>query len=163
MAKSLSASDLLVRETILGVIKSRDLNREGIIHTSDFRSAVADLGFPFGHPIIENILVHCVINSDGFVDFNGLERELARSFSKMSFFCLILAENGVCQMPKLKASRQQESKRPVKPLPNLGELMLSINKKCNPRDKQSFSKKNVMMFSTLLESMRIKHSPKNCS
>mmetsp|Transcript_3118 Transcript_3118/g.4810 ORF Transcript_3118/g.4810 Transcript_3118/m.4810 type:complete len:795 (+) Transcript_3118:89-2473(+) len=74
----MSGSDLLIRETILGVIKSRDLNNEGIIHTSDFRSAVADLGFPFGHPIIENILVHCVIMPDGFVDFNGLERELAR-------------------------------------------------------------------------------------
>jgi Ca2+-binding EF-hand superfamily protein len=78
MAASSSSSDLLIRETILGVIKSRDLNREGIIHTSDFRAAVSDLGFPFGHPIIENILVHCVINNDGFVDFKGLERELAR-------------------------------------------------------------------------------------
>lgn len=71
-------SDLSIRETILGVIKSRDLNNEGVIHTSDFRSAVADLGFAFGDPLIENILVHCVVNSDGFVDFNGLERELAR-------------------------------------------------------------------------------------
>lgn len=77
MSSSLN-NDLLIRETILGVIKSRDLNCEGIIHTSDFRAAVADLGFPFGHPIIENILVYCVINSDGFVDFKGLERELGR-------------------------------------------------------------------------------------
>jgi Ca2+-binding EF-hand superfamily protein len=84
MASSSSSSDLLIRETILGVIKSRDLNREGIIHTSDFRAAVSDLGFPFGHPIIENILVHCVINSDGFVDFKGLERELAR-YLQLSF------------------------------------------------------------------------------
>jgi hypothetical protein len=81
MASPSNPSDLLIRETILGVIKSRDLNREGIIHTSDFRAAVADLGFPFGHPIVENILVHCVINSDGFVDFKGLERELARLVS----------------------------------------------------------------------------------
>lgn len=72
------ATDLAIRETILGVVKSKDVNHRGVIHSSDFRSAVADLGFPFGHPIIENILVHCVINAEGFVDFTGLERELAR-------------------------------------------------------------------------------------
>jgi hypothetical protein len=89
MASPSNPSDLLIRETILGVIKSRDLNREGIIHTSDFRAAVADLGFPFGHPIVENILVHCVINTDGFVDFKGLEKELARFVT--SFFSVVLS------------------------------------------------------------------------
>jgi hypothetical protein len=38
----------------------------------------SDLGFPLGHPVIENILVHCVINAEGFIDFSGVERELAR-------------------------------------------------------------------------------------
>lgn len=38
----------------------------------------ADLGYPLGHPVIENILVHCVISVDGFIDFSGAERELAR-------------------------------------------------------------------------------------
>ena len=37
-----------------------------------------DLGFPLGHQVIENILVHCVINAEGFIDFSGVERELAR-------------------------------------------------------------------------------------
>jgi hypothetical protein len=73
-----SSTDLAIRETILGVIKARDLDNEGMIHTSDFRAVVADFGYHFGHPIIENILVHCVINSEGFVCYKDLERELER-------------------------------------------------------------------------------------
>lgn len=71
-------ADLPIRETILGVIKSRDYDNRGNIHTSDFRSAISDLGFHFGDPVVENILVHCVINSEGFLFYADLERELAR-------------------------------------------------------------------------------------
>lgn len=38
----------------------------------------ADLGYPLGHRVIENILIHCVINAEGLIDFTGVERELAR-------------------------------------------------------------------------------------
>mmetsp|Transcript_35502 Transcript_35502/g.66265 ORF Transcript_35502/g.66265 Transcript_35502/m.66265 type:complete len:777 (-) Transcript_35502:146-2476(-) len=74
----MSSSDLAIRETILGILKVKDVQNEGKIHTSDFRSAVSDLGYPFGHPIIENVLVHCVISVDGFVHYSGLEKQLQR-------------------------------------------------------------------------------------
>ena len=74
----MSASDLSIRETILGILKSKDALKEGKIHTSDFRTTVLDLGYHFGHPTIENILVHCVISSDGFVSYAGLEKQLTR-------------------------------------------------------------------------------------
>jgi Ca2+-binding EF-hand superfamily protein len=72
------SSELAIRETILGILKAKDQERRGRVHTSDFRSAVSDLGFHFGHPIIENVLVHCVISVDGFVHYEGLEKQLAR-------------------------------------------------------------------------------------
>lgn len=72
------AADLSVRETILGMMKTRDALGTGKIHTSDFRAMANDLGYPLGHRVIENILVHCVINTEGFIDFTGVERELAR-------------------------------------------------------------------------------------
>ena len=74
----MSSSDLPIRETILGILKVKDVLKEGKIHTSDFRTAVLDLGYHFGHPIIENILVHCVISTDGFVSYAGLEKQLIR-------------------------------------------------------------------------------------
>jgi hypothetical protein len=74
----MSSSDLPIRETILGILKVKDVLNEGKIHTSDFRTAVLDLGYHFGHPTIENILVHCVISADGFVSYAGLEKQLVR-------------------------------------------------------------------------------------
>ena len=72
------AADLSVRETILGMMKTRDATGTGRIHTSDFKQMANDLGYPLGHSVIENILVHCVINNEGLIDFSGVERELAR-------------------------------------------------------------------------------------
>ena len=72
------SSDLAIRETILGVLKKKDKQKEGKIHTSDFRTVVMDMGYQFGHPIVENILVHCVISANGFIDYSGLEKQLAR-------------------------------------------------------------------------------------
>lgn len=72
------AAELSIRETILGMMKTRDVLGVGKIHTSDFRAMANDLGYPLGHQVIENILVHCVINSEGLIDFSGIEREFAR-------------------------------------------------------------------------------------
>jgi Ca2+-binding EF-hand superfamily protein len=77
-------ADLSVRETILGMMKTRDALGTGKIHTSDFRSLTNDLGYPLGHRVVENILVHCVISSEGLIDFSGVERELARERRLMS-------------------------------------------------------------------------------
>ena len=48
------------------------------IHSSDFRSAVTNLGFSFGSDIIQNVLVFCKLNNDGYIDFSRLEEELLR-------------------------------------------------------------------------------------
>lgn len=48
------------------------------MHSSDFRNTIVDLGFPFGSPVVENILVHCNLDTAGNINFQGLERELAR-------------------------------------------------------------------------------------
>ena len=37
-------TDLAIRETILGVLKAKDIEGRGILHTSDFKSAITDLG-----------------------------------------------------------------------------------------------------------------------
>jgi Ca2+-binding EF-hand superfamily protein len=71
-------SDLAVRETILGVLKAKDASGRNIIHSSDFRIAISELGFPMGSPIVEMILVYCKLDNHGNLDFSNLERELAR-------------------------------------------------------------------------------------
>lgn len=71
-------TQLLIRETILGVIKAKDLDGTGIIHTSDFKAAVNDLGFSFGSKVVEDMLVHCKIDNNGNINYQQLERELLR-------------------------------------------------------------------------------------
>lgn len=82
MSKVRNAKDqeqeLSVREMILGVLKAKDQSGCNIIHSSDFRTAITDLGFPMGSSIIENILVHCKLDTRGNLDFSDLERELVR-------------------------------------------------------------------------------------
>lgn len=70
--------DLILSELILGVLLSRDPSGAGTkkIHSSDFQRAVADLGFPVGTPVVQDMLVHCKLDSSGNIDFAPLEREL---------------------------------------------------------------------------------------
>ena len=72
MSKTTTNTDLSIRETILGVLKAKDIEKSGVIHTSDFRSALSDLGFPYGSKVVENILVHCKLDANGNIDFNLL-------------------------------------------------------------------------------------------
>lgn len=61
------------------MIKARDLLHTGKIHSSDFRTAITDLGFPMGSQVVTDILVHCRIDpNDGNIDYSRLEEELAR-------------------------------------------------------------------------------------
>jgi hypothetical protein len=72
------SDDLPIRETILGIIKSKDKLGKSVIHSSDFRNAVMDLGFSMGMPVIENMLIYCKIDATGNLDYSDLERELVR-------------------------------------------------------------------------------------
>lgn len=78
----MASSSLAVRETILGVLEARCLNgsdNNRVIHSSDFRAAVSDLGFHMGSQPVADILVHCRVNpEDGNIDFSELYNELAR-------------------------------------------------------------------------------------
>lgn len=71
-----SSSSLQLREMLLGVLKARDIDNRGVIHTSDFKAALNDLGLLMGSQEVEDILIHCRIGMDGSIDFKKLESEL---------------------------------------------------------------------------------------
>lgn len=76
----MNSNSLALKETILGVLQSKDRsgNGSGIIHTSDFKSALTELGFPMGSQVVEDILVSCVVDVNGNLDFSGFAKELKR-------------------------------------------------------------------------------------
>ena len=74
----MNSSSLALKETILGVLQSKDRSGRGVIHTSDFKSALTDLGFPMGSEVVEDILVSCIVDVNGNLDFSGFATELIR-------------------------------------------------------------------------------------
>lgn len=74
---SQSDVDLSIRETILQVLKSKAQNGENVIHSSDFRNAITELGYPMGSTLIENILVYCKLDKSGNINFSQLENRLS--------------------------------------------------------------------------------------
>jgi hypothetical protein len=69
---------LAMRECLYGMLCKKDIG-DGVIHSSDFRKAVVDLGLPLGHAIVEDVLVFCKIDNDkGTMNFTELARELSR-------------------------------------------------------------------------------------
>jgi len=71
-----SALDLSIRESILQVIKAKAIGNGNVIHSSDFRTAITELGYPMGSTLIENILVFCKLDKSGYIDFSELQRRL---------------------------------------------------------------------------------------
>ena len=74
-------SDLSIREAVLGVLRTKDKKDSRNIHTSDFRNAISELGLSFASKTVQNVLVHCKMDSEGNIDFSNLEAELARERS----------------------------------------------------------------------------------
>jgi len=87
--QSNSATDLSIRESILQVLKTKATNGGNIVHSSDFRTAITELGYPMGSTLIENVLVYCKLDIGGYIDFSELERRLQHERklfnSQMSF------------------------------------------------------------------------------
>lgn len=76
------AADLSMREMILGVLQAKQAknNKTGknVIHSSDFRTAIVDLGFSMGSSIVENVLIYCKLDADGNLDYTELANHLSR-------------------------------------------------------------------------------------
>ena len=74
------ATELAMRETIFGILRKGDTDHKNVVHTSDFRAAISNLGFTMGHPVVDEVLVHCKIDKhSGNIDFSSLEHELKKS------------------------------------------------------------------------------------
>lgn len=80
----MSKTDISIRETILGVLKAKDFSNKGYIHSSDFRTSLSDLGYPFGSSVVEDILISCVVDAKGNINYTTLERDLVRERNLMN-------------------------------------------------------------------------------
>lgn len=56
----------------------KDTRETRIIHSSDFNSAITDLGFTYGSEVVQDILIHCKLDRDGNIDFSQFEEDITR-------------------------------------------------------------------------------------
>lgn len=77
LTKSDLLSELSVKESILGLMKTRDHDGDGFIHSSDFRSVIDEVGMDMGNKLVQNILVKCGIDTKGNINYTTLARALS--------------------------------------------------------------------------------------
>jgi hypothetical protein len=75
--KELQMKHLDAYKAILGALKGRESSSDSnMVHSSDFRRAIGNLGFDFGHSLMDDVIVRCGIDPEGFVDIGPLTREV---------------------------------------------------------------------------------------
>jgi len=88
LSKTDLLSELSVKECILGLMRVKDIDRNGIIHSSDFRSAIEEVGMDLGNKLVQDMLVKCSIDTKGNINYSSLEKALSDERS------ILLAKRG---------------------------------------------------------------------
>ena len=77
MAQSSSPrKDLAVRESILGVLKSKDRAGNETINLSEFDSVIQAFGLSWESTAVKNVLEHCKIDKNENINYSALKAEL---------------------------------------------------------------------------------------
>ena len=97
---SISAKELNIKESILGMLRQKDFNSSGTIHSSDFQATVDYFGLTISHPIVQSVLINCSIDPNGNINYSTLEAALLR-------------ERNILNMAPKKANSQLSSKSAV--------------------------------------------------
>lgn len=113
MESSLDGQTLVLRETLLGALKSRmesDNAADLKIHSSDFHTAVENLGLRFGTRPVDAILCMCRISEDGYIDFGPFAKHIKDEREKLKYADPVMKVKGNLAM------RASSSATPIQPL-----------------------------------------------
>jgi hypothetical protein len=75
----LSQQEQILRETLLGALRSRDEDGDQKIHSSDFQRALDQVGVSFGSAMVDQVMVMCRIDDNGFVDFSQFAEDCQKT------------------------------------------------------------------------------------
>jgi len=111
--QSPDSETLVLRETLLGALKSR-MEEQGSadlrIHSSDFHTAVENLGLRFGTRPVDSILCMCRISEDGYIDFSPFAKHIKDEREKLKYADPVQKVKGNLAM------RASSSATPIQPL-----------------------------------------------
>jgi len=113
MEAQVDSETLVLRETLLGALKSRlDSESPGElrIHSSDFHTAVENLGMRFGTRDVDSIMVMCRISENGFIDFSPFAKHIKDEREKLKYADVPTKVKGNLAM------RASSSATPIQPL-----------------------------------------------
>ena len=68
--------DLAIKESILGVLKTKDKSGKGAVKVSEFDNVISAFGLSWDSPAVKNVLEYCKIDKDENINFNALSDEI---------------------------------------------------------------------------------------
>ena len=76
--------DLAVRESLLGVLNTKDKSGSGSLPISEFDKVVTAFGLSWEHQAVRNVLDHCKMESGDMINFSSLKSELAQEKRRLT-------------------------------------------------------------------------------
>ena len=71
----MSDQDTVLKQAIIDTLGSIPTQRKCIVHAQQFQEAIESLGLTFGHPIVDEVMLSCKQDSQGFVDYSRFVEE----------------------------------------------------------------------------------------
>jgi hypothetical protein len=64
-----SVENIYMKEDIINALGRVPSERKGIVHAQQFEEVIRSLGLEFGHPVVDEVMLGCKQDHDGFVDY----------------------------------------------------------------------------------------------
>jgi hypothetical protein len=71
----MSDENTVLKQAILDTLNAVPTSRKFIIHAQQFQEAIEKLGLTFGHPVVDEVMLGCKQDSQGFVDYSRFVEE----------------------------------------------------------------------------------------
>ncbi len=71
----MSDQNTALKQAIIDTLNAVPTSRKFIIHAQQFQEAIEKLGLTFGHPVVDEVMLGCKQDSQGFVDYSRFVEE----------------------------------------------------------------------------------------
>ena len=71
----MSGENTVLKQAIIDTLNAVPTSRKFVIHAQQFQEAIEKLGLTFGHPVVDEVMLGCKQDSQGFVDYSRFVEE----------------------------------------------------------------------------------------
>ena len=64
-----------LKQAVIDTLNAIPTSRRQVVHAQQFQQAIESLGLTFGHPIVDEVMLGCRQDEQGFVDYSRFVEE----------------------------------------------------------------------------------------